>query len=85
MKYLLLAIVIGLCLWLLRRSLRAHRDDDAPAPRAGSAPTKQAPEEMVRCAQCGLVLPRSEALAAGGLHFCGEPHRIAHAQGETPP
>jgi uncharacterized protein len=30
---------------------------------------------MVRCAQCGVHLPRSEGVAAGGDFFCSEEHR----------
>ena len=33
------------------------------------------PESMVACAQCGVNLPRSEALEAAGRYFCSEEHR----------
>ena len=32
-------------------------------------------EAMVPCAHCGVNLPRSEALEAGGRFFCSEEHR----------
>ncbi len=35
-------------------------------------------EDMVRCAQCGVHLPRSEALMAGGNFYCCDAHRQAH-------
>jgi hypothetical protein len=34
---------------------------------------------MVRCAQCGIHLPHSEALhGAGAITFCSEAHRRLH-------
>jgi uncharacterized protein len=39
-----------------------------------------APGQMVRCAHCGLYLPRDEALHAGELDFCSPDHRDRHSQ-----
>jgi uncharacterized protein len=41
------------------------------APRSGSRNT---PETMVRCAHCGIHLPRSEALLVGGKTWCSKEH-----------
>jgi uncharacterized protein len=73
MKYiLLLAVVLG-TIWLMR-SLRKPRlppqQPDAKPPAAS-----QEPEDMVRCAQCGVHLPRSESLPGRGGVFCSEAHR----------
>jgi uncharacterized protein len=35
-------------------------------------------EDMVRCAHCGVHLPKSEGLLAGGHFFCGVEHRDAY-------
>ena len=32
-------------------------------------------EEMVRCSQCGIHLPRSESILADGNYFCCDEHR----------
>ena len=64
MKYLVLLIVVGLVLWLM-------------FGRAGLAPVER-PERrgnaqpMVRCAHCGVHLPRSEALLLGEAAFCSQ-------------
>ncbi|HEX4929011.1 MAG TPA: PP0621 family protein [Burkholderiales bacterium] len=66
-RLLVLAAIVFAGIWLLRRALaRAHDEDRGASPRAA--------EELVRCAQCGLLLPRAEAREAGGKRFCSEEH-----------
>lgn len=36
----------------------------------------------VRCAQCGLALPESEALAKGDRFFCSAAHRDRYREGQ---
>jgi len=33
-------------------------------------------EDMVRCARCGVHLPRSESVMSGGEFYCSEEHRL---------
>lgn len=37
-------------------------------------------ENMVRCAQCNVNVPTSEAIFSRGEHFCCEEHRRARQQ-----
>lgn len=67
MKYLIFLFILGGGVWLLWRQLRRARIP--PEAR------KKKSESMVQCAQCGLHLPRSEALVGKGGIFCDEPHR----------
>jgi uncharacterized protein len=72
MKYLVILAVVVLVLWLLRGAQRGS---------ARRAPPPKAPpriEDMVSCAQCGVHLPRSEALPGRGGLYCGEAHRAEH-------
>jgi len=69
--FLVLAVVLGFFWWLRRRAearLRAERRAARPdpAPRGGEA--------MVQCAQCGVHVPLSEAIAYRGLHYCRRSH-----------
>jgi uncharacterized protein len=64
----LLAVVVVVYL-LLRSYRRQAPKQDAPAPA----------EEMVRCAQCGVHLPKSESILAGGSFYCSEAHRREHS------
>lgn len=41
---------------------------------AAAAPNPAAPEAMVRCAHCGIHLPRSEAVQQNGLTWCSTEH-----------
>ena len=37
---------------------------------------------MIACAQCGVHLPRDEALPGRGGVFCGDAHRAAFEQAQ---
>jgi len=76
MKFLLL---MALCLvvgtWLVRAA--GARSGGA----AGSAKkTGTDGEAMVRCLQCGVHFPRSEAIVNAAGMFCSEEHRRRHAE-----
>ncbi|HZW25832.1 MAG TPA: PP0621 family protein [Gallionella sp.] len=68
MSRLLLLVVIAAAIYLLLRSYR----------RKSEAPEKEAvTEDMVRCAYCGVHLPRSEGVQSGGKFYCCMEHRDA--------
>jgi uncharacterized protein len=57
-------------------------DGGSTAPGASSADASAAaPESMLRCAQCGLYIPSSEAVTAsdGRLSYCSDEHRRQHS------
>jgi uncharacterized protein len=68
MSRLLMLFAIGAGVYWLLRSYRqdVSRQDDPVV------------EDMVRCAHCGMHLPKSEGIAAGGKYFCGVKHRDAY-------
>jgi len=69
-KLILLALGIAFAWWILkgyRRSLTR-----------GGPPRAAEPEDMVRCAHCGVHLPRSESHASSGRFFCSEEHLRLH-------
>lgn len=68
MSRLFLLIAIAAVVYLLIRSFRknAPRQDEAVA------------EDMVRCAHCGVHLPKGESIQAQGLDFCSAAHRDAY-------
>jgi uncharacterized protein len=69
-KLVLIVLAVALLLWLLFGRRRGDASQRKREPRASGAA-----EEMVSCAQCGVHLPRSDALAARGLHYCSSAHR----------
>jgi uncharacterized protein len=73
LKYLLLLLVGLLIVW----QWRTHRDKQArrqPPPRG----TAQQPLEMLACAQCGVHIAASEALAGRLGNYCSAAHRQRH-------
>ena len=75
---LLLAVVVAV-LWLARGGMRRDAGRGDPASPS-TPPARPQREEMVACRQCGLHLPRSEALPGRGGLFCSEAHRAAVEQ-----
>jgi len=71
MKYLLIAVIVLLVVWLWR-SGRGGKGDDAPAK--APAPEQQ-PHEMVCCAHCGVHLPRSDAVQGRRDLYCSLEHQ----------
>jgi len=67
-RLLVLILLVVLAVWLIRRALRRAQQ---------KGPTSAAPrgsEELVRCAHCGLLLPRAEARQSGGAIYCSDEH-----------
>ncbi len=83
MKYLLWALLAYLA-WRWYQAQQQRRENGAAErsaePSTGSDHgTEDGAEKMVRCAECGIHLPESEALPApGARHFCSEAHRSLH-------
>jgi len=116
MKWLLIALVVGVALWWITRGRGGSRSGSSPARDEGSRadggsharstpgsdagrgssggqagpagrPTPPAePQPMVRCAHCGLMLPRQEALPGPDEHhYCGAEHlRLGPPRREGP-
>ena len=68
MSRLLLLLAIVVVVFLLFRSYR----------KKVTAQEKPLAEDMVRCAHCGMHLPKGESVRADGLEFCSAEHRDAH-------
>jgi uncharacterized protein len=64
-RLLVLIVLVVLAVWFIRRALRRLQPGDKPLVKEG---------ELVRCAHCGVHLPRSEARQAEGILFCSEEH-----------
>lgn len=68
-KLILLALIGLLVYWILKSYARnAQRSADSPPPDGKV-------EDMVRCAQCGVNLPKSESILSQGNFFCSDEHR----------
>lgn len=73
MKYLVLfaVLLVAYLFWRNARLGAPPREGRPPQPPTGT------PQEMVRCAQCGLHLPQADALPGPeGRFFCSQEHRL---------
>lgn len=68
MSRLIFLFAIAAVVYLLLKSYRKDESANKPAE----------PEDMVRCAHCGVHLPVSESVRDGDLYFCSAAHRDAH-------
>ena len=75
-KYLLLIGGALLVYWIVRASLRRRTQELTQRQE------KNAAEDMVRCADCGVHLPRGESLTVRGQFYCCVEHQRRHDSGD---
>lgn len=66
---ILLLIAIGFVVWGVFRAYQRSLD------RPAQSTQEKAAEDMVKCAHCGVNLPRSEAIYSGGAFYCTPEHQ----------
>ncbi|MEN1836185.1 PP0621 family protein [Pseudomonas lijiangensis] len=62
--------LIAAAVWFVKRLL------NPPAPKKRADPPETAASPMVRCAHCGVHLPRDRALSLEQQWYCSEAHRL---------
>jgi uncharacterized protein len=72
-RFIILVLLVIIAIWLLRRALRPPEPGPEEPLRRPVVPEDE-PGELVRCAHCGVYLPRSESRAAAGALYCSEEH-----------
>lgn len=70
-KFLLL-LALGIVVYLIVSRMRRG---GTPPEGLRKTPVRPAPEDMVRCAVCGVHLPRSESITSRGQFYCTDEHR----------
>ncbi len=65
-RLILLTLAVLALIWLVRGALKG------PRPPGGSSSAGDG--ELVRCAHCGLHLPKGDARNVGGRYFCCDEH-----------
>ncbi len=68
LRLILLAIAIWLAITFIRQLLQSGKP-----PARQHRPGEQ---NMVRCAQCGVHVPETEAVRDDGRYYCSERHRL---------
>mgnify|MGYP002629226456 CR=1 FL=1 len=75
-KYLLLIVGVLVVYWMIRANLRRRADRDKVVDL-----NKSIADDMVRCADCGVHLPRGESLTVRGQFYCNAEHQRRHDPG----
>ena len=67
MRFIVHIVLVVLAVWLIRRALRSTGKTDIE---------KKPPVEgdLVRCANCGVHLPRAEARVSAEKPYCSDEH-----------
>jgi len=65
---LLLIALFFVVLWALRKAQSSR-------PEVPTPPASRVPEQMVKCAHCGVNQPISESILTQGHFYCCEDHR----------
>lgn len=68
-RLIVLFAVVAVVYWLLKSYFKQQPKNAAP----------ESAEDMVRCVQCGVHLPKSESIFSGGEYFCCDAHRRERA------
>ena len=71
-KIILLVLAFAAALWLVRGLRRRSGTESGDRAEKSAAPGA---EDMVRCAQCGVHLPRGESFMTGQEFFCSVQHQ----------
>ena len=69
-KLIFLVLAVAFAWWVLKSYRKSIMRREPPRAIAT--------EDMVRCAHCGVHLPRSESHAGDGESFCSEEHLRLH-------
>lgn len=80
-KLLVVLLVVAVALWALLSRTRGGRRPTREQRRKKSPEAAGTAQDMARCAHCGVHLPASEAVHAGGLSYCGAEHAAAGPRG----
>ena len=75
-KLALLVLLVVILVFWLRHKAGGRRAEAAPEPKQNNVI-----ETMVVCGQCGVHLPRAEAvLGASGKAYCSVAHQLASGE-----
>jgi uncharacterized protein len=67
-------IIIGLIIWFLYRAFQRMLEKPRTSEKTKRPTTSR---DMVKCAHCGIHIPRDEALEREGELYCSTEHRDA--------
>jgi uncharacterized protein len=81
LRVILLVAGVAALVWLVRRAFEPASSEPGPE-RAARDGARAGVDELVRCAHCGVHVPRVEAQTLDGRHFCSREHARLGASGD---
>ena len=79
-RLLFLAVVIVVIYWLLKSYRKQLPRGGSPKEGDRGEVSSGQAEDMVRCVQCGVHLPKRESILVGGKFYCSEAHHRLHTE-----
>jgi uncharacterized protein len=79
-KLIVLIVIVLVVMFVLKsylRGIEAKREAGAQ-PGAANPSNANMANTMVRCAQCGVHVPRGESILSQSKFFCSDEHRLVH-------
>ena len=84
LRVILLALGIAALVWLVRRAFNSRSERNERTERVGREPGEGSTDELVRCAHCGVHVPRIDAHTRDGRQFCSREHaRLGAGEGRS--
>ena len=77
-KLIFFLIIAVLVYWIIKTRTPEETENPEAEDDTAENATPKSLEEMVRCAHCGVHLPRSESVTSQGAFFCSNDHRLEH-------
>jgi uncharacterized protein len=71
-RLLLIIAIVAVVFWWFKSARKRQQQQDRPDVQPPEA------EDMVRCAKCGVHLPKNESYSVGGKFYCSEAHSRSH-------
>lgn len=83
LRVVLLLAGVAALVWLVRRAFDPTADEPG-RPRATGDAAARGVDDLVRCAHCGVHVPRVEAASKEGRHYCSQEHARLGAGEDRP-
>lgn len=72
-RLLFIIVIIAVVFWWFRSVRKRQQQQDRQEEQQQQQQPPRA-EDMVRCVECGVHLPKNESYFVGGKYYCSEAH-----------
>lgn len=76
-RLLFIIVIIAVVFWWIKSVRKRQQPQDKQEEQQQQQPPRA--EDMVRCVECGVHLPKNESYFVGGKYYCSEAHSRSHS------